>query len=514
MKLHITLMLLWWQTKTVQRSHYDSSYMAAVVEYSPIIYSMDNQNLGQLNAENYLKIIDKAASYAIDIIVFPESSLTISSYKNVTFTRSHLASYIPDPVDNIIPCIDKSRPYEYSFRSMSCAARDYQIYVLVNHREKVDCTPGNGCPNDGLLIYNTNVAFDRNGKVIARYRKYHLFHEVGVNRTKSIPTAFTTDFGVTFGTFICFDIQFPTPALTLIRDLAVTDILYPTHWFNLSPFLFATEIQASFAYGTDINLLASGISRPDTDNTGKQGYIDVISKNKRSNILLVAEIPKVIKGQRTRSIDRSKVHVYEFTKEEISTEETVILKEHYKVDPFLKLFSTELINLNDKSQSKTVCDRSFCCDFELTIDFDQSSITNGSQYYRYRFGAVNKTQYEEYLGLEGINSCAIIACANDTKDSCGIIFHNNKKTITPITFTSLKISTPNITNDNIFVLPSTYSQKMIPFNATDFSLGSLDFGNVSTYQLQLKKPKNNILAFAIFGRYSDLDRQVNLNSVV
>lgn len=47
---------------------------------------------------------------------------------------------------------------------------------------------------------------------------------------------FETDFGVTFGTFICFDILFEKPALQLVRE-GVKHIIFPSMWFGELPFL-------------------------------------------------------------------------------------------------------------------------------------------------------------------------------------------------------------------------------------------------------------------------------------
>lgn len=55
----------------------------------------------------------------------------------------------------------------------------------------------------------------------------------------SVPeiVSFITDFGVKFGTFICFDILFREPAIQLTRVHQVTDIVYSTAWFSEVPFL-------------------------------------------------------------------------------------------------------------------------------------------------------------------------------------------------------------------------------------------------------------------------------------
>lgn len=48
---------------------------------------------------------------------------------------------------------------------------------------------------------------------------------------------FNTDFGVKFGTFICFDILFSVPALNLTRTLGISNIIFTTAWFSEVPFL-------------------------------------------------------------------------------------------------------------------------------------------------------------------------------------------------------------------------------------------------------------------------------------
>lgn len=51
---------------------------------------------------------------------------------------------------------------------ISCSARDNLIYVVINIPEKVICK-NEACPGDGKLYHNTNVVFDRAGKIMARY---------------------------------------------------------------------------------------------------------------------------------------------------------------------------------------------------------------------------------------------------------------------------------------------------------------------------------------------------------
>lgn len=149
------------------------------------------------------------------------------------------------------------------------------MYVVINHREKVDCKANTeGCSSDGYLIYNTHLTFDRNGRIISKYRKYNLFGEYLINVTaKPEISTFFTDFGVRFGQFICFDILFESPAVNLTRDLGITDIVYSSHWYNVLPYGFGNEAQAAWAYASDTNFLASGYNDRLTGSGGKTNII-------------------------------------------------------------------------------------------------------------------------------------------------------------------------------------------------------------------------------------------------
>lgn len=49
-------------------------------------------------------------------------------------------------------------------------------------------------------------------------------------------TTFETDFNVTFGVFICFDLMFEEPAITLASN-GVAHFVYPTMWYSEIPYL-------------------------------------------------------------------------------------------------------------------------------------------------------------------------------------------------------------------------------------------------------------------------------------
>jgi predicted amidohydrolase len=65
-----------------------------------------------------------------------------------------------------------------------------------------------------------------------------LFGEPGFSTTPEAEISiFDTDFGVKFGVFTCFDLQFEEPAVSLVKVHGVTGIVFPTAWFSELPFL-------------------------------------------------------------------------------------------------------------------------------------------------------------------------------------------------------------------------------------------------------------------------------------
>lgn len=193
----------------------------------------------------------------MDLIVFPE------------YTLGGNATLVPDGSTQTIPC-NSSEDFEYYLKQLSCAAAQRKSYLVVNLKEKAICNTETQasigdkrpCSSSGYNLYNTNVAFDRNGAVVSRYRKYNLFGEFSLNTTLTPDiSTFTTDFNVTFGLFTCFDILFETPALALTRQ-NVDNIIFPTMWFSELPFLTALQAQQMFSVATNVNFLSSGANSP------------------------------------------------------------------------------------------------------------------------------------------------------------------------------------------------------------------------------------------------------------
>ncbi|NXI66453.1 VNN2 protein, partial [Anseranas semipalmata] len=213
--------------------------------------------------------IKEAARQGARIIVTPEDGIY-----GWLFTREAIYPYledIPDPEVNWIPCTDPTRfaPAPVQER-LSCMARNNSIYVVANIGDKKSCNSSDpSCPSDGRYQYNTNVVFDSEGKLVARYHKYNLFRKETQFDYPKEPEAvtFETPFGK-FGIFTCFDILFREPAVVLVSELQVDTVLFPTAWMNVLPFLTAVEFHSAWAMGMGVNLLSANTHNTSTSMTG------------------------------------------------------------------------------------------------------------------------------------------------------------------------------------------------------------------------------------------------------
>ena len=125
-----------------------------------------------------------------------------------------------------------------SWKFLSDLAKKYQIYLSAGSVPELD-ENGN--------VYNTAYVFDRNGSLIAKHRKVHLFDidvkggqcfkESDTLTAGTWSTVFNTEFGP-MGLCICYDFRFPELARRMVLDGAVGIIVPaafnmttgPAHW--------------------------------------------------------------------------------------------------------------------------------------------------------------------------------------------------------------------------------------------------------------------------------------------
>ncbi|KAK8372880.1 hypothetical protein O3P69_014574, partial [Scylla paramamosain] len=186
-----------------------------------------------------------------DILVTPEyamQSLFVDKENIFPVTQ-----YVPDPELHAVPCtLTDEGLNRKALRILSCAAQENELYLVVDIPETSPCSPEAAahnpfanaldtayeCPPDGRIYYNSQVVFDRNGTVIARYRKKNLylepFFKPGVESDET--ALFVTDFGVVFSLQVCFDIAYLHPGLSNVVQRGVKDVAMSTAWVDILPF--------------------------------------------------------------------------------------------------------------------------------------------------------------------------------------------------------------------------------------------------------------------------------------
>ena len=263
-----------------------STYRAVAVQYMAITNATNANQLLTANLASYTAILASLSSQQPDIVAFPEGGLGYLeadelSSTNATITRQALLPFCtqislayPVSTNAPNPCLSPS-----SFPSpanqlqvLSCLARQYQATLVVNLCHTEVCTPGTPassfsspfgfarttCPADGHYYWSSNVVFASDGHIAAVYPKAHLFDTLSFDIPNPLPVSWTdSKTGVTFGTFISFDIEFTQPTQSLLLagvQHYVMDLVWLT---NQPPQLTAAMIQQAWAERWGVNLIAA-----------------------------------------------------------------------------------------------------------------------------------------------------------------------------------------------------------------------------------------------------------------
>ncbi|KAB0801596.1 hypothetical protein PPYR_03786 [Photinus pyralis] len=457
------------------------TYKAAVVEYHPV--NSDNAYEDFFtNVRMYLKYIEEAALQGVDIIVFPEDGLTgwmLDDKYIPTF-----ATEIPDSDSGVSPCIDRNGSYSNYLINLSCACKRNKIYSVVNIIEVVH-------GSDGEKIYhNTNIALNRAGVVIARYRKINLYDEVFYKPGEHVLSTFTTDFGVTFGMFICFDVVFKSPGLDILQNTEVTDIVYSTAWFARLPFYTANSVQHGYAKLHGLNFLAAGLNDPKTGTGGSGiyladgGILTVYITGKEESKLIIANVPKI-----KSRVDLSNTCQHAGADSVNSHSSDVHLFFTNTTD--LSNYTVQSLDLNDLEVSETVCAKNseFCCTFNATMK-KYSPLPN----YSYKLIAYSGVSAISTTKTIGLKQCALVACSEDNIASCG---QRNKGFPSGIYFEHISVSGTFNTNDAVY-MPSTVTYDLLPTNRYVYCRKVS--GNQEEVSMYTTQKLDSLLTFGIFGR--------------
>ncbi|XP_054729671.1 vanin-like protein 1 [Anastrepha obliqua] len=472
----------------------DSTYHAGIVELTAA------PGKGSAKAGDTLprmkSIIESNSTNDLDILVFPEYVLN----------DHHFRTFVPDPALKIAPC--EIPNYDIFLIELSCAARSRKLYLVINLTEKVFCandtTAVGRCDPSGLNTYNTNVVFDRQGRVISRYRKSHLYgyewYSTNVLPQPQLAT-FTTDFGVTFGHFICFDMLYWNPAEVLVRESGITDIIYPTYWFNELPFLTAVQLQEGWAFANDVNLLAADASKPSGQTSGsgiyagRLGRLEAVIYEQATTQLLTARVPK----RAYRDSYQAPPIVQPIFVPQVTTPRLTKLEllRDYNVD----MFKTQLLAADFTAINQTLCyDSQFCCHFQAARTLVSSSTTHAA--YRYRLAAYSGSHAtHQRVDPAALKICAVLACTNNQLYSCGHIFPTNVTVANKYYFNVLKVSASFAHAPRRLIMPSSVDGAMLPLPVHTYEWQEFESNNATAISISLTYPKLDILTFGIWGNY-------------
>lgn len=297
-------------------------------------------------------------------------------------------------------------------------------------------------------------------------------------------STFDTDFGVTFGHVVCFDLMFKSPLIDMIES-GISHILYPTAWFQETPSLTANQIQQGFAQSRNVVLLASGANWPDHSQTGsgifvgRHGAVEKIISYKEETRMLIAEVPKNVNDP-------------DFVAKEPSIE-PYSPAEMDKVLLFNYNWPTSELSLS----KKVLLDDIFC---EFSLNYTEIE-SNG---YNYRLVAVNTIRPFMNVTTGGEAHCSIVSCMNE--ENCGQKFGDK---ISSIKFHGIEISMAINENIGDFnVMPSTLDNSLNALSPKLYEFSKEKDGSVHKFTIKSSGDiSQSLLTFGIYGRHFTLDGQ-------
>ncbi|GFS93258.1 biotinidase [Nephila pilipes] len=409
-------------------------YTVAVYEHNRFV---NNSGPAKLTVNKNLAFYSKAAKIAkekdADILVYPEYGL-FSPSQNRSEIRDFLEN-IPDP--KTVPANPCEEQEMYSQRrilySLSCIAKSNSMYIVANMGDVQNCEGDPDCPSDGVFMFNTNVVFGRNGELILKYHKEHLFFELALDLAREQQlSVFQTDFG-SFATFISFDVLFKR-----MSDVAqkpwIDAILLTTMWAEFTPQIASIQLWQSWALGNNRTLVASNVQIPGYYAVGSgvfdatKGALAYTYNPDGVSKLVIARLPRrgyssIPPNPMTIAITSN--HSFHFKNEgqHVTTDcsrtvlnDTSNIHEEYRcVEERTDNYIFE--KLHRKSAHMEICHNGMCC----ILDYTAKKLTED-----YYLGVYNGTHnfFERYFIEE--ENCLLVRCESVGERVCAVYPRSTK----------------------------------------------------------------------------------------
>jgi predicted amidohydrolase len=257
-----------------------SSYQAALLNIpsdeslrpSLSDYSVNDAKLKAINM--FTQAVQLAKSQSAQVLVFPEFGTTTWFPYDVTdsgTTRQLILDFADElPSTTLLQYDCSSDSVPDFFSAMSCAAKENSLLLSFNMFSKVLCANTTGCPADGYFLYNSEILFDEQGNIGAVYHKQHPWLSSLLDHPQeTMHITYNASFGVEFGIFICYDIVFSDPAVTLVSN-GIKQFLYSASVLGIGKDLLiipwswlhgATVVSANLGSGVSV-ISVQGKSAP------------------------------------------------------------------------------------------------------------------------------------------------------------------------------------------------------------------------------------------------------------
>lgn len=475
-------------------------FRAAVYEHAPlspkrtiVVTRQEALDYMRKNLEVYRTATEDAQRQNVDILVFPEDGLTY--YGHTRKSAEPYLEYIPDPKqEQWNPCEvpDRYSNTEVQY-TLSCLAKNNSLWIVANMGDYQPCqaddTP---CPADGHYQFNTDVVYDSNGTLIAKYHKINLYYEFMFDPSASKEAvSFETPFG-TFGVFTCFDILFRNPVVVLLKDKGVSNIVFPTAWMDVPPFLAAIQFHSAVAVGFGINFLAANLHNPPYRFQGSgiyspNGAVAYYYNNTdtgqgNGGKLLVSDLKILRKNALASysSVNRN-ITLSTFTGKQ-ATDDGVFQAVTHK-DQF------NYVLLTKASGEVGVCHRELCCSasYKFRNNFTEM----------FALGAYDGLHKNKYY----IQVCTIIRCKTMEKSSCG-----KGSLVSKTYFNQLALS-------GTFKSPYVFPEILL-YGENILNLAPPHSWSYTTGRLETKHGwEQPVLSFSLYSRHYDHDLLIGSHSL-
>lgn len=351
-----------------------------------------------------------AAQQGAHIIVFPEYGIT-----GFDHNRESMESFledIPDPNSvDWIPCTDPDRFSDtLVLRNLSCLARNNNIYVVANMGDVKACNARieNLCPKDLRYQFNTNVVFDADGRLVARYHKRNLYDESPLfDPSPEVEyITFDTPFGK-FGTIVCFDLMHFTPTQVLLNFFGVKNLLVTSAWNVFYPFVMPTQMYSGLSKRNNINVIASNVRNHRYIMAGSGIFgkgVEVFSAadfESPDGVLLITELENDFPVSELAGSELKPIYkgIEEITFRNITYEGVY----DYGMN-------MSFVVMKRRAERAVVCRKTICCITDYKFKHkDKNEL--------YILGAVDFEMY--YPGKVHMQFCAVHPCVNRTLSTCG-----------------------------------------------------------------------------------------------